>query len=149
MKEKFNYSCEPFMEQCMMFLKASARVNNWPRREWLFVIAVCSSFNSRPIQSHHLKSFSDTGSPCIVISHHDLWAEKLHTAHVVLALVANPFPCLCNFFLLVALPSIILNQTDLHRDSHGATMTKLPDAKPLKLVGCYTPWGKKVLSKAI
>ena len=31
----------------------------------------------------------------------------------------------------------------------GATVTKLPDTKPLKLVGCYTPWGKRVLGKAI
>ena len=30
-----------------------------------------------------------------------------------------------------------------------ATVTKLPDAKPLKLVGCYTPQGKKVLTKEI
>ena len=29
----------------------------------------------------------------------------------------------------------------------GATVTELPDAKPLKLVGCYPPWGKKGLSK--
>ena len=26
-----------------------------------------------------------------------------------------------------------------------ATVIKLPDAKPLKLVGCYTPWGKMSL----
>ena len=67
-------------------------------------------------QSHHLKSFSDTGSPCIVIGHHDLRAEKL-AAHVVLALVPNPFLCLCNSCLLATLPLIILNQTDLHRGS--------------------------------
>ena len=32
---------------------------------------------------------------------------------------------------------------------HGATVTKLPDTKPLKLVGCYTPWTKKSLVRQI
>ena len=76
----------------------------------------CKLAINRSKQSLHLKSFSDTGSPCIVISHHDLRAEKL-TAHVELALVPNPFLCLCNSCLLATLPLIILNQTDLHRGS--------------------------------
>jgi len=28
---------------------------------------------------------------------------------------------------------------------HWATVTKFPDAKPLKLVGCFSPWAKKYL----
>ena len=37
----------------------------------------------------------------------------------------------------------------VNRLTHRATVTKLPDAKPPKLVICYSPSGKKVPCKAI